>query len=326
MSEELPDNVQADGPRFTRAQLQLVGFIAIVAVVNIAYRLVYATSAQQTAALFVGVPALLAVLLALLPRSHSAIGMIMKGTTLALLIACVVLPEGLLCLLFILPIVAVIAVVVGGTIDWARSRAIREGRAIVLLAIPLAFVSMEGVVATPMDAADHATASATLEATPDQVAAALAATPRFDTELPTFLTLGFNRPVSATGSGLEVGDHRTIEFTGGTHDDHPLRLFGVTGERSVEHRSEMHLSVVESRPGRVVFAIDHDMTMLARWADLDRATVTWEAIDSTTTRVSWRLEYERLLFPTMYFAPVERYGMQQAAGYLVDAVIVDQLP
>jgi hypothetical protein len=68
-----------------------------------------------------------------------------------------------------------------------------------------------------------------------------------------------------------------------------------------------------------------DMTMLARWADLDRAVVTWTAVDDHRTRVSWRLEYERLIYPTVYFAPLQRLGMNQAAGYLLDSVIVEQL-
>jgi hypothetical protein len=105
-----------------------------------------------------------------------------------------------------------------------------------------------------------------------------------------------------------------------------LRLFGLTGERSVDHRSHMHLTVVEPQPGRIVFSVDDDTTMLARWADLDRAVVTWDGLDDATTRVSWRLEYERLLFPTAYFAPVQRYGMDQAAGYLLNAVISEHLP
>lgn len=187
--------------RFSTAQIRLAGFIVVLAVVNIAYRLVYTSGASQTAALYVGVPTLLAVGLALLPRSKSATGMILKGSTLAVLIACAVLPEGLLCL-----------------------------------------------------------------------------------------------------------------------------LFGLTGERSVDHHSHMHLTVVESTEGRLVFSIDHDTTMLARWVDLERAVVTWEPIDDHHTRVTWRLEYRRLLYPTLYFAPLQRFGMSEAADYLLDSIVVAQLP
>lgn len=308
------------------AQAWLVGFILVLAAANIAYRVVYATGQSQTAALYVGVPTILAVGLALLPRSKSATGAILKGGILAMLIACVVLPEGLLCLLFAVPLVGLIAVSVGGLVDWSRKRNHRQGPTLMAISFPLLLFSLEGVAGSPFDASDGVTASTTVAASPAEVEAALAATPRFETDLPAFLTVGFNRPVAASGSGVEVGDDRTIDFAGGTHDDHPLRLFGVTGERSVDHHSSMHLTVVESGPGRVVFAVDHDMTMLARWVDLERAVVTWEAVDDTSTRVSWRLEYERLLFPTAYFAPLQRFGMDQAVGYLLDAVVAEQLP
>jgi hypothetical protein len=322
-----PAPTSGDGRRgLTTAQKQLIGFILVLAAVNIAYRLVYASGVAHTAALYVGVPTLLAIGLALLPRSRSATGMLLKGSTLALLIACVILPEGLLCLLFVMPLVGLISVIVGGAIDWARHRKHREGPTLMAVSLPLLLLSMEGLAGTPFDGHDTATASITVIATSLDVEAALAATPSFETDLPPFLRLGFNRPVAATGAGLQIGDQRMIEFTGGTHDDHPVRLFGLTGERSIDHHSHMHLTVVQSEPGRLVFRVDQDTTMLARWANLERAVVTWERVDNATTRVSWRLDYERLVYPTAYFAPLQRFGMGQAARYLLEAVVKEQLP
>lgn len=311
--------------RISTAQIRLAGFIVVLAVVNIAYRLVYASGASQTAALYVGVPTLLAVGLALLPRSKSATGMILKGSTLAVLIACVVLPEGLLCLLFVLPLIGLIGVIVGGAIDAARRRNRRQGPTLMMVGLPLMLLSFEGVVGSPFDAHDAVESSVVVETSTSEVVAALAATPTFDAEMPTFLTIGFNRPVSATGSGVALGDERSIEFTGGSHDDHPLRVFGLSGERSVDHHSHMHLTVVESTEGRLVLSIDHDTTMLARWVDLERAVVTWEPVDDHHTRVTWRLEYRRLLYPTLYFAPLQRFGMSEAADYLLDSIVVAQL-
>jgi len=308
------------------ARNRFIGFVIVLAVVSVAYRLVYASGLANTAALYVGVPALLAIGLALTPRSGSATGMLIKGSLLAVLVAGVILPEGLLCLMFAVPLVTVIAAVVGGTIDYARRHREGQGPTLMALSIPLFLMSLEGVAGSPFDAHDVATAGITVAATPAQVAAALAAPPHFDAPLPTFLTIGFNRPIGATGSGLAVGDTRAIEFTGGTHDDHPLRLFGGSGHRSVDHHSEMHLTVVESAPGRVVFRVDHDGTMLSRWVRLDRAVVTWQPVGDNTTRVRWSLDYERLLYPTAYFAPLQRFGMDEAAGYLLDAAVKDQLP
>ena len=191
---------------------------------------------------------------------------------------------------------------------------------------PLVLLSLERLAGSPIDPHDSATATVAVEASPAQVAAALAAPPTFDEDQPAFLRLGWNRPIAARGTGTGVGDHRTITFTGGSHDDHPLRLFGLTGEASTHHRAEMHLTVVESAPGRVVFAIDHDGTIVSRWADLDRAVVSWEPADGAGTRVSWRLEYERLIYPSFYFGPLQHYAMDQAAAYLLDTAVAGNLP
>lgn len=310
---------------FTTAQKRLVGLILVLAVVNVAYRLVYASGIAHTAALYVGVPAILAIGLALLPRSKSANRDAAQGLDTGHPHRLRDPPRGLS-----MPAVRAPARPCdrrrgGGILDWSGRKNRPQGETLMAISLPLLLLSLEGVVGTPFDSHDSATASITVEAPAAEVEAALASTPRFDSDLPPFLSLGFNRPVAATGSGVAVGDERVIDFAGGTHDDHPLRLFGLTGERSVDHHSQMHLTVVESGPGRVAFAVVHDMTMLARWADLGRAVVTWTAVDDDTTRVSWRLEYERLIYPSAYFGPVQRFGMSQAAGYLLDSVVVEQL-
>lgn len=308
------------------AQKRLIGFLVVLAVANIAYRLVYATGTSRTAALYVGVPAILAVGLALLPRTSSATVALLKGAGLATLIGAVILPEGIICLLFAFPLVAVVAVIVGGLVDLARHHDRNQGPTLMVVSLPLLLLSLEGVAGSPFDSRDHATAAVTVSASPAEVEAALAAPPRFGTDPPAFLKIGFNRPTGSTGAGIAVGDGRTIAFSGGNHDDHPLRLFGLTGERSVDHTSHMDLTVVASEPGRVVFRVEDDRTMLSRWTDLQRAVVTWQARPDGTTRVTWRLEYERLIYPTAYFAPLQRFGLDQAAGYLLDSVVVEQLP
>lgn len=320
-----PAPAEDEPSKLSAAKKQFIGFILLLTFANIIYRFIYAAGYEKTSLLYIGLPAILIIGLTTLPRSKSAVGMLIKGSTLAMLVACVILPEGLVCLLFAVPLVSLIALLIGGPIDLARRFDKPQDPTLMVISLPLLILSLEGVVGSPFDTSDIVTASITVNAPLTAVARALAKPPDFNTDLPPFLKVGFNRPVSATGSGIDVGDRRTIDFTGGTHDDHPLRLFGITGERSVDHHSEMRLAVVDSQPGRVVFSINHDMTMLSRWADLKRAVVTWEAINATTTRVSWTLAYERLLFPTAYFAPLQRYGMDQAARYLLETVIAEQL-
>jgi hypothetical protein len=321
MTDEITNG--ADGgeiPR-RRAQTLLIGFIVVLAATGAYYRLVHLADLHRSAALYIGVPAVLAIGLVLLPRSRSATGMALKGSVVAMLIATVVLPEGFLCLLMATPLVVFIAVGVGATVDLTTRERGHQRRSVLFVAIPLAIMAAEGAAGSPFETRDRTTASVVVEATPAEVAAALAAPPTFDTTRPAFLSLGFNHPVAAEGAGLEIGDRRVIHFAGGSHEDHPKGLAGS----GADGHSTMELTVVRSQPGRVELRVDQDHTMLARWVDLDRSVVTWEPVDATTTRVTWTLVYERLLFPTAYFGPVQRYGMGTAADYLLDAVIVDPL-
>ena len=64
--------------------------------------------------------------------------------------------------------------------------------------------------------------------------------------------------------------------------------------------------------------------MMSGWARLDRAIVTWDPVDATHTRVSWRLEYKRLLNPSFYFGSLQRFGMSDVSDYLLDVIVVSR--
>jgi hypothetical protein len=128
----------------------------------------------------------------------------------------------------------------------------------------------------------------------------LASTPVFDEPLPAFFRQArFPAPVSAHGSGLDVGAPRDVVFS------------------SPMGPAVLALRVVERGSGRVVFAVEKDATPIAGWMILRRAVVTWSERAPATTLVRWELEFDRELSPAFYFAPLERYAARLAAGYLI---------
>ncbi len=76
------------------AEVRLTVLIVAIAVASLAYRLVTEAGLAQTSALYIGVPALLAIILAFTPKAASPMGMIFKGTTLALLMSGILFAEG----------------------------------------------------------------------------------------------------------------------------------------------------------------------------------------------------------------------------------------
>ncbi len=286
----------------------LAATIAALAAFIVGYQLISAGNLKQTAALFVGLPAVLAIIITLAPRASTATGMTIKGLTIALFISGMCLGEGIICVLMMAPIFYGVGIIIALIIDVAL-RAGRSGRGKVSkirlrcwIVAPVLLLSLEGV--TPglsFPRAGTVIRTAIVKATPDQVAAALSATPEFDQTLPLYLRLGFPRPAHARGSGLEVGDERVIHLEG---------IGGGSGD--------LRLRVAQSGPGRVIFEAVSDTSKISRWMKWRRSEVVWERSDDDASKVTWRIDYERLLDPAWYFAPWQRYAVGLSAEYLIE--------
>lgn len=293
------------------ARWSLVGLIVALAVGFLVYRLLVFGRLEQTAALFVGLPAFIAITLVLVVRPRGLLGMIMATITIGLFVAGMFLGEGLICLVMAAPILFFVGLLLWQAVrlvDWLnaryRNRPDQPGRGThVLLLLPFLLLSLEGVrpeLSFPRHEA--VVAERVLEASAGEVEAALAEAPRFEATLPPFLQLGFPRPVGATGAGLAAGDRRVVAFRGGAGRPRDLVL-----------------EVAERGPGMVRFRATSDETRIAQWLGWQEAEVRWETVDEGRTRVRWTLRYERRLDPAWYFGPLERYGAGLAAAYLVEA-------
>ncbi|MFL5539344.1 MAG: hypothetical protein ACJ8J0_10135 [Longimicrobiaceae bacterium] len=287
---------------------ELLALVMGIAAASLLFRLATGIGMQHTSLVFMGVPAVLAVAVGVSPRPGTARGTIIRATTLALLLAGVALGEAFVCLLMASPLIYLVAILLGVFVDWSDRQAERRwGRrgfahAPLLALTAMAIPAMEGVVPRfefPREA--EVTATRIVPAAPAEVERALAAPMRFDRPLPRFLRLGFPVPGATEGSGLRVGDRRAVELR---HGHHP-------GTLAMEVRA--------SAPGRVLFAPVGDDSYVVHWLSWRSAEVRWRAVPGGT-EVRWTLRYRRRLDPAWYFAPLERYGVGVAAGYLVDAL------
>ena len=301
-----PSGSAGDRRPRTRAQWTLAGLIVALAGGAALYRLLVYGQLQQTAALFIGLPAALAVMLALSAPAQSATGMAMKGMTIALLLSGPLLGEGFICILMASPLFYAVALVVGLAIDGIRERQHRPGREAGttlhgLALLPVVALSLEGVApGLSFPRAETVATVRTVSATAEEVEAALAGAPRFQGELPAFLRIGFPVPVAADGAGLEPGDRRTIQF-------------------QARRQRPLVLEVAERGPGFVRFRAVSDATPIARWLRWQEAEARWSEVAPGRTQVRWTLRYERRLDPAWYFGPWERYATRLAADYLIQS-------
>jgi hypothetical protein len=300
---ERRDGVRAE--RFSSAQLRMMGLVGAVTLGSVLYRVLVAKHLEQTALLFIGVPGLMAVALAMAPPAKTLAGGVAKGITFMLLLSGPLLGEGFICVLMASPIFFAVAAIVVSIVEYLRKR--RRGVRLGCCLLVLLPMSLEGTAGwLSFDRNERVVATAVVDGTVEDVRARMGMSPRVDLTLPAYLRMGFPRPVSAVGSGLVVGDLRTVHFAGG--EGMPCDLV-------------MRVAAVGDGHARFEVARDgcEGMHWVGHWVGLRESDVTWERVDGGHTRVRWAIAYERRLDPAWYFGPWERYGVGLAAGYLIRA-------
>jgi hypothetical protein len=296
----------------TRARIGLASLIAAVAIGCIVYRLIVRGGLQQTAALFIGIPAILAVVVVFGVSPRSATGVACKAVTIGLLVSLLFLGEGMLCIVMSAPLFYVVAIVVAQAAEAIQRR---QNRQTTLLSsvLLLAFVPMtlEGVLPfTTINRQDTVTRSKVVHATSESVQHALHQQPRFDRTIPFYLRTGYPRPISTTIDSTPNGTRWVIRFRGGE-----MRITGIEPQAG-----DLVLILEEEHPGYIRWRAISDsshMTHFLRWREI---TAEWSPVDSENSRVTWTIRYERGLDPAWYFGPMEHYAVGLAADYLIDSV------
>jgi hypothetical protein len=297
----------------TAARIAVASLILAVTIASTAYRLLVLHRLDQTAALFVGIPALLAIVVVFAVSPRSATGAACKAVTVGLLVSGLYLGEGILCVFMSAPLFYAIAIAMAKGMESTYepdgpSRHSLFSCLIVLAVIPM---SLEGVTPlTTLNRDETVAETRTIRASPEAVARALFNAPRFDRVLPLYLRAGFPSPVSTRIDRSADRTRWVIQMRGGE-----MRLNGME-----PRTGDLVLQLEEARPGFARWRAVSDTSHMTHFLTWREAVVQWEAIDAQTTSVTWTLRYRRDLDPSFYFGPMERYAVQLAAGYLIDAV------
>lgn len=279
--------------------------VFIFTLMSVTYRLIVHAGKEQTALLFIGIPAILAILLSFLPTPGSATGKIMKGTALCILLVGVLVGEGLICLLIAAPLFFLVGALIGWFLDWKPGGDENSTKFRSVVGVALAVTCLEGITETlSFDREEEISTHLETTLSIDEVRAKLANGPQFALEeLPVFLKVGFPTPQHIEGGGLQVGNEWKIHFTGGE---------GSPGD--------LVMKVTESSPQSLRLKCVKDTSHIAHWLDWKEAIWTLEETPNGTN-VTMTLSYDRQLDPAWYFRPTERYGVRKAAEYFLEQTL-----
>lgn len=298
-------------PKGRRVAFWTVFALAIVVAgiaVNLTDRFDRPRPFDHTAAMYIGVPTLLALALTLVPRPKSIAMGAVKWLTIALLLAVPLLREGFVCVVMAAPILYFIAAFVGALFDgfenWARKRG-KSGVEAPMLATVVALLSLEG--AHPLLTVDtHQTVvrEHVVAASVDEIRERLSEPLTLDAQIPLVARL-FPQPVAIAGDGIDVGDERRFHFV------------YYKWIRWNPHIGDAVFHITRSNPQHIRFEPQKDTSYLSSYLSYRYADLTLEPIDGANTKVRLQIEFDRKLDPSWYFGPLQNYFVGIAADVLI---------
>lgn len=320
------------------------GLFLVLALAGLMYQYLTHKRLEQSAALFIGISAVLALGLSLLPVAKNATGNIVLGTTIALVLSMVIFREGAVCILMSIPLFLTVAAMVGQGVDAIRDSK-NKNRMRVVLALLFLPLSLEGVTEDlSFNRDETVVVEQVVGMTPQMIESKMSGVPDLSTTLPLFLQLGFPVAQSYSSEDLKVGSERCFHV--------PARK-GLSGDVCwvIEQQSSNH----------VLFKLVKDESKIAHWMTWRTVKVQWFAesdnqlrsspegsqsdagpgfsfalndhrqplTDSQLlplqrggqTRVVVTLKFWRELDPAWYFSPLERYAVGLTGEYLIDAYL-----
>lgn len=269
---------------------------AVVPVALTATLLAAAIGRLDTALFFVGLPALLALVVGLIPGQEGS-SQLFQAVTVALLLVSAFLHEGALCVLIVSPLVYGVAFAIHSLVTGIRRSKEQGPHTRHALGGLLLLLALEGVVpGLRINPVQEVNADRIVASECSDFTEALARGPEFDAADRGLLLRVAQYPTptaartTSQGTGLEVGD--TWELA--------MPMGGISTE------------VRAAEPGSIVFDVTADDARTTRWVSIREGRLSWEQT-ADGCRADIRITFERDLDPAFWFAPVSSLFMNAGA-------------
>lgn len=277
----------------------LYGFVIALVIASLAFRMLLDMEFEQTSILFVGIPALITLLVIKYSGTPKSIyGVVFKTLTLFLLMTSILFGEGLVCIIFMAPIFYGVAALIVVILKLLKDKNNSSLNTFILAPIILFVAEVGNIKTTPKTQVVTTSLTVNKTLTLDQ----LNQSPNFLNKFPTFFKLGFPKPVAISGSGTNIGDFRKIQF-----------------ESNTKGIGTLHLKIKQQSENSITFVLIDDSTHINHWLSWKEITVTINNNEiNNTSIVNWTTHFTCDLGPSWYFEPIERYGVEVMNTHLLN--------
>lgn len=277
----------------------LYGFVIALVIASLTFRILLDIEFEQTSILFVGIPALITLIVIKYSGTPKSIyGVVFKTLTLFLLMTSILFGEGLVCIIFMAPIFYGVAALIVVIIKLLKDKNKSSLNTFILAPIILLIAEVGNIKTIPK------TQVVTTELSVNKTVtlAELNQSPNFLNQFPTFFKLGFPKPIAISGTGINIGDHRKIKFESNTK--------GV---------GTLHLQIKHKTNNSVTFELIDDSTHINHWLSWKEITININNNEAKkTSTITWTTHFNCDLGPSWYFEPIEKYGVEVMNTHLLN--------
>lgn len=271
--------------------------VVILVITTITFRLLNDLHLEQTSILFVGIPALLTLLLIKYTKTpKTAYGTAFYVTTLFLLMCGILLGEGLVCIIIMAPIFYGIVALIIFLATYIKSK--NKLHSFILIPVLLFVADVGNINSIP----EINSIETKMVINTNSQLSSLNNQPDFLQNFPTFFKIGFPKPISIKGKGINIGDSRKIEFLSNT------KGIGI-----------LHLKVKQKNENTLIYEVIEDTTHMNHWLTINEVIVKIENLENKTSIVTWTTKFTCDLGPSWYFKPLEKYAVNIMNKHLIDS-------
>ncbi|MEQ9315237.1 MAG: hypothetical protein RLN72_05250, partial [Henriciella sp.] len=218
--------------------------------------------------------------------------------------------EGFLCVLFFMPIYY-LGVTLGyffGTFCEKDEPDDRNRLRASIVPVLIAAMAVEGTASsTSFERENEVTRSFVINADIPTLQANMALPIALPRQRQWFLSI-FPLPVDVQAGSLEPGDVHTLDFV--------YKRWFFTNIQA----GEFHLRIDAVSPGEVKTSVVRNTSYLSKYLKIHGTTIRFQELPGGATKVDLTIRYRRMLDPAWYFAPMQRYAVEQSGDYFFDAV------
>lgn len=291
--------------------LGLIGFISLL------IRLLMHYEFDRSALLYVGIPFLIAMILLFIERPENTTNWkrryvnIVVSSLIVMLGSSVVLFEGFVCVVMIMPIYFFIVLLsfIFEAINRRGNKGDHSRHYVHILPAVIFLSAFEGVVPELSFEREYSVVrEKVITSSIDDIKHKLMQPIALNKSRHWLLTI-FPMPYHIEAGSLNAGDIHTIDFR--------YHRWFVTNI----HEGSMELEISEVKDKYIRTSIIKDTSYISNYLKLHGTEIYLESLENGKTKVSIKILYRRFLDPAWYFGPIQEYTVGKTAQFLLDEVI-----